>query len=328
MDKKIRLALAAQAYRDDLVRLVDHDLRGCEHLVATRHGLFAIDTERARLVAYGQYYGVAVRGDVIFAFEACDRPRHRTFLGRIVWFRHDGVRVLAAGVFAAGLDNGCHQMDFIDDRLHLLDTYNQRVLRFPRKGGAPDIMRPIAGGENREWTRGYVHINSLIAVGKDILLLLHNGADRTGRPSEIARFDRDWRLIDRSPLDGLGCHGFAILEDGAILSCGSLAGELVSTGGLRVKVCDMMTRGLSVDDRQIVVGGSAFAERSARDEVDGKVFFLDRDYRRFAEVPVVAPPMEIRRIDGRDRSLSTHLASIGATESIPKGRPPDTSQPA
>ena len=68
---------------------------------------------------------------------------------------------------------------------------------------------------------------------------------------------------------------------------------------------------------QIVVGGSAFAERSARDEVDGKVFFLDRDYRRFAEVPVVAPPMEIRRIDGRDRSLSTHLASIGATASIP-----------
>lgn len=303
-DTLIRLALAGEAYRSDTVRLVEPELAGCSHLVATRHGLFATDGHDLRLIAYGLFYGLTVAGDDILAFEACDRPRHTTARGRIVRFRRSGTRIVGTRVLARGLDNGCHQIDLIHGALCVVDTYNQRVLRFALEGGEPEALYPLPRAAANDWAGGYVHLNSLIADGDEILLLLHNGADKTGRPSAIARFDRAWRRTGTIPLDGLGCHSFARLEDGAILSCGSFAGELIATDGLRVAVCDLMTRGLSVDDQRVAVGGSAFADRDSRDDALGALFFLDRDYRLLSRVDMPAPVMEIRRIDGRDRSLS------------------------
>ena len=306
---QIRGLLAAQAYRSGTVRLVDPDLSGCDHLVATRRGLFAVNQAKARLVAYGFFYGLTIRDDHIYAFEACDRPRHPTRRGRIVRFRRAGDRIVAADVLATGLDNGCHQIDMVDDRLCVLDTYGQQILRYPLSGGEPDILRPIAGAGASDWANGYAHVNSLLAHGDTIVLMLHNGADKTGRPSEVATLDRDWRLLDRTPIDGRGCHSFAVLEDGAILTCGSFAGELLSSDGLKLRVTDMLTRGLSVNAHNVVVGGTAFADRDRRDDEQGAIYFLDRDYRRHATVAVPGAPMEIRRIDGQDRSLSSYLAS-------------------
>ena len=322
----IRIALANRAYRTGTIRLVDPDLATCSHLIATRHGLFATDRKTARRIAHGLFYGLTVRDDLIFAFEAGDRPHNPSCHGRIVRFRRDGDRIVAADIVATGLDNGCHQIDIIDDRLCVVDTYNQRILRYALEGGGPEILYPIGGAGEcgrryDDWAQGYVHMNSIVAQGDAILLLLHNGADKTDRPSEIVRLDRAWRPIDRIPLDGLGCHSLAVLDGGAgldggaILTCGSFGGELISTDGLKIPVCDMMTRGLSVDGRDvgaegggIAVGGSAFADRASRDGEQGRVFFLDGRYRALGSVAVPAPVMEIRRIDGRDRSLSSYLA--------------------
>lgn len=312
----IRRALATRAYRTNTVRLADPDLSpelspglfGATHVVATRDGLFVTDGRALSRIAYGMFYGVTIQPHAILAFEACDRPHARTGHGRIVRFAHAHGRIVATDIVARGLDNGCHQIDLIHGRLCVTDTYNQRVLRFAGDGGMPEILYPLGPAAPNDWAGGYAHVNSLIAHGDEILLLLHNGADRTARPSEVLRLTRDWRPIARAPLDGLGCHGFAILEDDTVLTCGSFAGELVSTDGFRVKVCDMMTRGLSVGDTDIVVGGSAFAGRDARDSAAGALFFLDRDYRVATRLEVPAPVMEIRRLDGRDRSLSAHVA--------------------
>lgn len=311
----IRAALATQAYRSGVVRLVDPDLSGCTHLVATRHGLFATDGCDLRRVAHGFFYGITVRDDAIYVFEAGDWPRSPTRRGRIVRFRRVGERIAAVDVLATGLDNGCHQIDLIDDRLCVLDTYHQRVLRFAVDGGVPETLCPIGPARDGDWAGGYVHVNSLIAYDDAILLLLHNGADRTGRASEIARLTRDWRLVDRTPLDGLGCHNLALLENGAVLTCGSFAGDLVATDGLKVPVCDMMTRGLSVDAGGIVVGGSAFADRAVRDTAGGALVFLDRAYRPLGRIAVPGPVTEVRRIDGQDRSLSPYLADLTKTKS-------------
>lgn len=311
----IRAALATQAYRSGVVRLVDVDLSGCTHLVATRHGLFATDGRALRRIAHGFFYGITVLGDAILVFEAGDWPRSPTRRGRIVRFRCEGDRIVASDILATGLDNGCHQIDVIDDRLCVLDTYHQRVLAFAPGGGVPEEICPLGDARDGDWAGGYAHVNSLIAQGDTILLLLHNGADRTGRASAIARLTRDWQLIDRIAVDGLGCHGLAVLEGGAVLTCGSFAGELIATDGLKVPVCDMMTRGLSVDAGGIVVGGSAFAERSARDTAGGALVFLDRAYRQTGYLAVPGPVTEVRRIDGQDRSLSRYLADLTKTKS-------------
>ncbi len=311
----IRAALATQAYRAGVVRLVDADLSGCTYLVATRHGLFATDGRALRRIAHGFFYGITVLDDAILLFEAGDWPRSPTRRGRIVRLRVRGERIVGSDILATGLDNGCHQIDVIGDRLCVLDTYHQRVLAFALDGGEPEDIHPLGDARDGDWAGGYAHVNSLIAHGDAILLLLHNGAGRTGRPSEIARLTRDWQLVDRTHVDGMGCHSFAVLEDGAVLTCGSFAGEIVATDGLKVPVCDMMTRGLSVDAKAIVVGGSAFAERSARDTAGGALVFLDRSYRQTARLAVPGPVTEVRRIDGQDRSLSRYLAGLTKTKS-------------
>ena len=205
---RIRMALAGQAHDSDTVRLASDDLTGFDHLVATRKGLFIARPGAHRQIAYGQYYGIAIDGETIYAFEACDRPRIRSNRGRIVRLRHRAGRIEQADVLARNLDNGCHQIDIIDDALIVTDTYNQRLLRIPLEGGAPEILAPLPLPIEGE-PDTYVHVNSLLACGDVLYLLLHNDSGRTGRNSEIAAFDRHWNRTGTIPLAGQGCHSLA-----------------------------------------------------------------------------------------------------------------------
>lgn len=299
-----RFVLAGLAYQRGTPRIVSRDLSGFTYLAATRHGLFAIRESGHRRIAHGLFYGVTVEGPHIYAFEAGDRPRTPNRRGRIVRFRRERDTIVAADVIADGLDNGCHQIDIVRGELLVVDTYNQAIVAMALDGGARRVLHPlprIAGVDDA----AYVHVNSLIAYDDRVLLLLHNST----RQSEVAAFDRDWRLVDRWPLAGRGCHNFALLEDGTLLSCGSLDGALIGSDGRHVKLGDMMTRGLSVDATRILVGGSTFSPRDTRDRQKGAVYFLDRDLKMRMRLTMPGPVTEIRRIDGQDRSLSPFLAA-------------------
>lgn len=306
--RSLRIALGQRAYERRDVRLVERDLSGCAHLVATRHGLFAVNPNEHRLIAHGLFFGLTIGGNDIFAFEACDRPRAPSSRGRIVRLRRQGDRIMSAEVIAEGLDNGCHQIDLIGDTLFVADTYRQRIVAIEMGGGRREY-EPLPGLLKRGAAAGYAHVNSLIASGEQRLILLHNGAEASH--SEVALLDADWRLLERRPLAGQGCHSFAILENGSLLSCGSFAGELIGSDGLRAKVTELMTRGLSVGADTILVGGSTFSERDLRDDLAGAIYFLDRGYRTLATLQMPGPPMEIRRIDGEDLSLSNHVSKLG-----------------
>jgi len=303
-------ALARASYDRDEVRLTRADIGDCTHLVATRQGLFAINGVRHVRVAFGSFYGLTFRDGAVFVFEACDIAGLDTALGRIVRLDRDGDRITAGAVLVRGLDNGCHQIDFIGDLLHVLDTRNQRILRFAPNGDPRDAVYPLPPMRERAWSQGYAHINSLLQVGDRTLLLLHNGVSHTGRLSEVAVFDADWREIMRWPLPGGGCHNLVVLEDGTLLSCGSMAGELIDLDGPVLRVSDLMTRGLSVDEDSIVVGAARFSARAARHATPGTVTLLDRSCRVRSVLTVPAAPTEIRRLDGRDLGLSAFRALL------------------
>lgn len=305
-------ALARQSYGTGKVRLASRDLTGCDHLASTRRGLFAVGRDGCRLIAHGQFFGLTVDRDAVLAFEACDALRAPTAMGRIVRLRIHGGRITAAEVVAQGLNNGCHQIDVIDDRILVVDTYRQRVVTV-EPTGCRDERSPLPDGQDGDWSAGYVHMNAVIDDGRQRLLLLHNGADHTGRASELAVLDPDGTLRERRPLPGFGCHDLAILEDGSVLSCGSYAGELIGSDGRRVKVTGLMTRGLSVGDEVIAVGGSQFADRARRDGQAGEVWFLDRRFRPTGMTPTPAAPTAICRIDGHDLTLSNHVRRRGLT---------------
>jgi len=306
--ERIARALAHAAYDARTVRLVPHDLTGMTHLVATRGGLFALNAAGHIRIAHGSFFGLTMRGHSIFAFEACDLAGLPTRRGRIVRLDRAGGKIAEARVVIDGLDNGCHQIDFIDGRLTVLDTQHQRVLRFTAGEAGYETLYPLPPMGRRAWSRGYVHVNSLLQAEDRILLLFHNGFAYTGKASEVAIFDLDWRERERWPLPGQNCHNLAVLEDGTLLSCGSAAGEIIGLDGPLAKISTMMTRGLSVDAGSITVGASKFSARADRHAVPGTVTFLDRDWAVRSVVEMPAAPTDIRRLDGADLGLSGFAA--------------------
>ena len=305
-----RIAAAFEAYRTGTVRLVERSLAGATHLVATRKGLFAVNETTWRVVARGFFFGITLRGPDIYAFEACDQPHSSLRHGRIVRLTRQGDEITAAHVVATGLDNGCHQIDFLEDRLHVIDTYNQVVLRFTEDMSSYVTLTPLPVSGSGRWDKehlDYFHVNTVLGVGERILLLLHNTSEHTGRSSEVAVYSRDWEPQGRWPVQGRSCHGLATLEDGTLLICDTMAGDLISLrGDLRVHVSPYLTRGLAVGADSVVVGASQVAKREDRLSSSGTVTFMDRDYRIRAVLELPGAPTEIRRLDGKDRGLSSY----------------------
>ena len=306
----VQVGLAAEAYRLDRVRLVERDLRGFTHLLASRQGLFAVHESACRLIAHGFFFGITFRERAIYVFEACDVPREPSRRGRIIRLCMQDGLVIRAEVVLKGLDNGCHQIDIIDERLFVVDTYNQQLLRMHAGFDGWDVLLPLPRLAQRGGGPGYVHVNSLLAVGERRMLLLHHGARPGGRSSEIAVYSRDWQELERWPLAGSGCHGLALLEDGALLSCGSMEGNLISVQGMRLPVSPHLTRGLAVGADSMAIGASQKVERDGRLRNAGTVTFLDRDYRVRAVLPVPGAPTELRRLDEKDSSLSAYLQRV------------------
>ena len=271
------------------------------HVVASRDGLFLASRHGFAKVAEGLFFGVTVRGPDIFAFEAGDSPWVQPGTGRIVRFAREDTGLGERETVATGLDNGCHQIAFVEDRLLVVDTYNQRLIAFD-PGWQPTFHHPIAPARYGEWGRGYVHMNALLARGDSFYLLLHKGG-KIG-PSEILETDPAFRERRRIILSGYQCHDIALLENGELLSCNSAEGSLIDLRGEVVKIDNLLTRGLSVGVDEIAVGSSLLGARPHRNLIPGFVTFLDRDYRRLARLHMPAAPTQICRLDGRDLALS------------------------
>ena len=321
---RARLSRAFDDYRDDRVELLSSSLAGATHLVATRKGLYAIHETEWSHIAAGFFFGLTLRGDYIFAFEACGHPYTHLNFGRIVRFQRKGDRLVKAEVIAKGLDNGCHQIDFCAGQLYIVDTYHQQIVRFVPGLNSREVISPFETLPPEGWgdpDLRYVHANSILRVGDTFLVLLHNSSEHTGRRSEVALFDSSWQPIERWALDGRSCHGLALLEDGTLLTCDSMAGDVISAQGMRVSVSPYMTRGLSMGKDGLAVGASFLARREERTDSGGTVTFLDRDYQKRSVLALPGAPLEVRRLDGEDFGLSSFLERVAWGRTLKPGTP-------
>ncbi|MDB5705514.1 MAG: hypothetical protein JWN66_2630 [Sphingomonas bacterium] len=302
--ERISLSLSAAAYARGKIRLTDALPGERTHVVASRQGLYAVDRSGWTLIAHGMFFGMTRRDDETFyAFECCDVPTAPSRMGRIVRLRIVDGRIAAADVMAQGLDNGCHQIEYVGGLLCVTDTYGQRILAYDDAFAPVEIPQPFKPVARREWMLGYHHLNTILPVEDRILILLHNGTRETGRPSAIAVLDRDWRILGQWTLAAGGCHDLAVLADGTLISCGSATGELITLAGRRKTLSPVMTRGLSVEPDGIVVGSSTFAARHARLATPGSVMFLNADWEMEAEIPLPGAPTAIMRRAGADWTL-------------------------
>jgi hypothetical protein len=262
--------------------------------VASPQGLLAVADARFKLVIHGWFFGIHRTGRDLYLFENCGRRDDTVDRGRIVRLQLAEGRLSQPTVLATGLHNNCHHIVLIDGLICVVDTANQAIRRFALDGTAVDTRRIFPPALTTDTSGGYVHMNSIAAVGGRIAILLHNGKVVPETRSELAWFDRDWSLLSREPIEGRSCHDIVEDERGVLWHTDSMAGDLISADGRRVSVAkDLMTRGIAFRAESVIVGMSTFGPRHKRDKLRGGVVVFDRDFRRGTEIELPGAPTDI-----------------------------------
>jgi hypothetical protein len=287
------------------------DLDSVQALVAAGRGLYLLRQGRVRRLARGRFYGLARHGGTHYAY--CSHPRGAR--GSIYGFALEGGRLGASRRLFSGLSRGVHQIDVVDDRLLVCDSYRNALVVLDRHGRLGRRVYPLGrlcGGRD---SSNYAHLNSIQAVGDRVYVLAHNETYKTGRRSEILVLDRERLTVrDRVPDVG-GCAHNIVARDGLFLVCDSLGGALTNHGRAVFKP-GTFTRGLAVDDDFVLLGGSVYSERGVRLASDAFVYVLDRRFEHRATLTIedAGQVHEIRML-GTDYGVSD-----GATATPVGGR--------
>jgi len=294
------------------VTFTRRDLRGYTHFIAARTGLYAINPTSYKRVLRGRFFGITVKDGDVYAFQAIgEHEAGSNKNGRIVKLTIRNDRVEKVRVVAKGLDSGCHQIDFIGEDLLVVDCYNGSIVKIrPDSDEEPKSYYPL-GNMSRVEARDKYHMNSIAGHPDGTLwLMLHNGGNER---SEIVVLDRQFEVVRRFSVDAAAAHNIVFTNDESeYLIADSLGGRVLSRKGVIIDggVGMLMVRGLSLDENTCVVGDSVFGSRPFRRFVPGRVHFFDRSTWKLQKtLSVPGAPTDIRRIDGKDMSISNFFAA-------------------
>ena len=292
--RAIRTAIARDNYANDRFGIVDADVRGYDWIVATHKGLFAVNVDGAKPIAFGWFFGICRNDQDVYLFENCAMRDRTLALGRVIKMTISSGLLCDPIVLVKSLDANCHQIAIIDGLLCVVDTANQAIRRYALDGRLVDIKTPFPIAPHTERDGSYLHINSIAKIGENIAIMLHNGPAIPEKSSEIAWLDSGWNLCERLPLNGHRCHDIVEDETGILWHSASMTGELMSSDGRRAKIDNnRMTRGLAISADAMIVGVSSFGNRQNRDALPGAIVVMDRALNRLAEFELNGPPADI-----------------------------------
>jgi len=193
--------------------------------------------------------------------------------------------VLPTGDMVSGEKKGLHQIDFIDNELHVMDTYNNRVIIYNDELKVTRIMYPNGFAKNAYPKNPlHKHFNSIYDYDNSIYLIAHNNSVSTKKPSEIFVYDKPMtNVMSIIPETGFAAHNIIVDKAGVMHVCDSMNHRLISIseGNTDVLFTDKthksFTRGLAMNDDIIVMGGSKRGKKNTT--VNALLFFLDKkDY--------------------------------------------------
>jgi hypothetical protein len=203
-------------------------------------------------------------------------------------------------------NTGVHGIDFIDDDLYIMDTYNNRCLigRMVKELKELRIMRVIypRGAHtpvgNLYTKNGYHgHFNTIYSTGDYTYMLAHNNTTKTKVASEMYVFYRDtMKLAGIIPNIGSAAHDLVTDSSGKMYMCDS--------GNHAVKVFDgakfntvweddkhgSFTRGLAMNDDINIIGGSfRYDDRQEHreDVVHSLLFVTDKDFNTLCTIKLL-----------------------------------------
>lgn len=304
----------AYEYATNHVSIVDRELGGYTHLVASRRGIFAVNATSYKQLLRGRFFGLTIRGNDIYCFQTCGddnvgrplRQHDGVCKGRLLRLRIENNRITDVTVLLAGLDDNCHQIDFVEDNLLIVDCHNGRILKLTPSLSGYESYYPL-GRMDRKVAALTYHMNSIAGhPDGNVWVLLHN---YNKRPSEILVLNCNFEIIRRFEVSAGSAHNIVFTNDELeYLVADSYGGRIVSASGPVVEGLTMIPRGLSLDDSTCVFGESLFETRLFRRYIPGRIHFAERrTWRVFATLELPAAPTDIRRIDGKDLSLSNYV---------------------
>lgn len=266
-----------------------------------------------KLLAGRKCFGLTRHGDRWYTFLST-----RSQCGKIISFRLDADKARDVRTVLWGLSGGVHQIDFVDDELFVMDTYNNRILIYPHetlgrkrhwRSRAKSIY-PCGMLDHGRDSSNYAHLNSVFASGGRIHLLAHNETMKSGRSSEEIVLRDDLEIETVQDLGGGNCHNLYV-DDKLCVVCRSKEGTL-AVNGVDVLSVSGFTRGFSISENHLVLGASDFQQdRSRRKDADGWIFVCDLDFRIRSTIRLPRVSVhEIRQVDRPDLSLSRDHARM------------------
>ena len=270
------------------------------YVVASKSGLFLLKRDNLYRIREGDFYGVTIQDNSLLVFE---RIGNR---GRIISLEQDvSGRVKERGkVILRGLSHGCHQIDMIDDQLYITDTYNNRILEVELVNKSIRSFYPLGTLSNGRKSTNYGHINSIIRHNAQYYIYCHNETTKTERKSQIIitkNLETPEKILDLEDENG---HNVVVFRE-CIYHCDSMNSKLRVNNEV-VFECEKFTRGLSISEDSILLGGSDYANREDRSKSAGSIYILSIDHKLIDQFWFPGMVQEIRRLDKPDYSLTKY----------------------
>lgn len=276
-----------------------------QFIIGARNGLYLYTNGILKRLLDGHFYGISENNGRWYAHQ------RRKFWDRIVSFQIEQGRLVDPKEEITGLALGCHQIDFIDSQLYVSDTYNNRIQVYKKddkRFRLADEFFPAGRLDRGRSSKNYVHINSIWANNEGVFLLFHNETSKTQRYSEIVKLNNQNEIIEKIRTQTANAHNVIKINDD-FLVCNSMNSSLYY-GEKEVFRANMLTKGLAVSDRFIVVGGSEFGKRKERDKLTGEVYILNRSYDLLKTIKIPGSVSEVRLISEVDYGLSNNTQHL------------------
>jgi hypothetical protein len=190
---------------------------------------------------------------------------------------------------------GIHQIDFIDDELFVLDTYNNRCLiLMPMPSSLEDdsineikVVRVIYPRGRHVPVASYTkngihgHFNSIYAIGDRVYILAHNNTAKTSRQSQVYVFEKHTMRLQHKILKvGSSVHNLVVDTSTTMYMCDSDHSAVVALSDEATRVLwedtvhRTFVRGMAVNDDVMLVGGSF--RNQHKENSDGYLFLIDK----------------------------------------------------
>ncbi|MEZ5335189.1 MAG: hypothetical protein R2741_08120 [Methanolobus sp.] len=271
------------------------------YLIGTQKGLYILKNNNLSKLLDGRFYGITISSKKIYVFE-----KTGTSNGRIIELEiNNNFEINKRGkVLINKLSPGCHQIDIVDDKLFIMDTYNNCILAYNLSDFSYNAYYPLGKLDNGRKSNNYAHMNSLYHTENRFFVMCHNETSKTGRQSEILVLDSNLRKIEKIDTKASHAHNIVVLNNQFIYcdstnNCLKVDNEIVFKG-------KHFTRGLSISKEHVLLGGSDHAKRADRTKVNGYIYVLNHDFSLFTQFLVPGMVQEIRRLDKPDISLSNY----------------------